>query len=219
VTRVAPLLLVCLSGCGGALQSGGDRVAAGAVDAVTAPAAQTRIDETVSSAVRAARDAALGSETEARARAVVATVDAQVLRDARKLGDEFDLAMVRAARDALSRAEVDELREGLVGAPLRSDVDALVDEAAPHLAAALRVAAQPLVADLFRQVQAALQGVQAVKADADAEAAKWKRIAAAFAVGSGLLVIALWFAVALVRRHKRTIDRVTRSMADTWPGT
>jgi hypothetical protein len=171
--RAAPVLLLAalLAGCGGYVHDTAKTAAAGAVDAVTAPAAQKALDATAAGAARAASSAAVTA-----ARDVV--FSPATTRAAGK--------MVVALGDDL-RPQVALLREELAGAPLRADVDKLIDEATPRLAAAVAKALAP------------------IKADADAAASKYEKVAIGLAVAAGVLLLALAFSVWELRRHKRAL--------------
>ena len=211
VSRALPVLL--LTGCASYYTASGRAAAEGALDDLTGPDAGARYAavaaETTRAAGAAARSELLGLETQVAATALIKTVGdtaksevAGVVRAAgggaraELLKERTDLLKtVRLALDeALSKEtlrEVAALREELAGAPLQDDLDAIVDSAAPHLAVAVTTALGKVVLP--------------VQAAADAEAAEWRPVAIAFAVGCGLLVVCLGFAGWLIRGHQQTI--------------
>jgi hypothetical protein len=211
VTRVA--LLLTMTGCSAYYAASGHAAAQGALDDLAGPDAGARYAAVAAEATRAARDELLGTETRADAIALVhaagqrAQVEAAAVVGAAGEAAALHLsAVTRAEASELRQAvrlvidealndrtlkEVAALREELAGAPLQANLNAAVDSAAPHLAAA---------------ITQALSGVAApVRAAADAEAARWKPIAVAFAAGCGLLLLCLGFAAWLIRGHQQTI--------------
>jgi hypothetical protein len=189
------VLLLCalaLPGCAGGL-SGVARTAAsgataGAVAALTAPAATKALDNlaagAASSAVAAARDTALGDATRKDFVTLSSALRAELLTTRDEL---LDPAAVSAALAPV----VDDLRERALGAPLRADVDALIDEATPRLAAAVSTAVAKSLAP--------------VRADVATTAEHYKNVALALAGGAALLLLALAFAVWELRRHRRVL--------------
>jgi hypothetical protein len=205
--RVA--LLLSLTGCSSYYAASGRSAAQGALDDLTGPDAGARYAAVATEATRAARDELLGPVTRADATALVhaagqqAQVEVSGVVGAAGEAAALHLAAITRAESRELRLTIDEalggatlrdvaaLREDLAGAPLRADVDALVDSAAPHLAAAITTVLSKVVVP--------------VQAAADAEAGKWRPIAVAFAVGCGLLLLCLGFAGWLIRGHQATI--------------
>jgi hypothetical protein len=197
VSRAAVLAILC-AGCGSYYTTSGHAAAQGALDDLTSPDAGARYAAVASEATRAAavtaREELIGPATRADATALVKAAGGelrvQLNASGKVLRDEL-LRSVHGALGAKTLKDVAALREELAGAPLQADVDALVDSAAPHLAAAITTALSKVVVP--------------VQAAADAEAARWKPIAVAFAIGCGLLLACLGFAGWLIRGHQRTI--------------
>lgn len=233
-TRAVPLTLVvllpALAGCGAAITNASRSAATGALGA-----AQERVPalaaSAAASAASAARDQVLGAVTDEDVRTLVATADAQFTEDAETLVKQLAATLQTRVREtvtstlrlsidealgARSQAEVDALRERLVGAPLQQDVNALIDAAQPHLAKALQAAVMPLATQLSAQVttdlHTALVDANKLKADADAAAAHWKPIAIALAISVVAFAAALGFAVMLVRKHTRTIQVLSKHL-------
>lgn len=143
---VASLSLVALTGCAGTLATDAHSATQAAILTLDSPATRAEIADVATAAVGAARDKALDGDTEKRLRSLTASEGAQVraelvrTRDA-ALDPSAVRPIVRAAIDeALSETtlgEVDAVRERLVGAPLRADIDSAADELGPRLAASV----------------------------------------------------------------------------------
>lgn len=213
------LASVGLLSCSPTLTNAGRSATTGAVEGVTSDASTKRIDKLAGSVVDTARDEVLGPQTDTDLTRIIATantaIEADLETDVRALTLRLQRELRRTIRTSIDEAlndttfeEVDDLRDEVTGAPLRENTNALIDSAAPHLATAIQVALKPLQDSL----QADVQDIRSLKTDADAEARKWRPIAIGFAVGAALLAAALAFAVTLVRRHKRTIATMTRSL-------
>jgi hypothetical protein len=226
-SRCSWAILLALTGCAGAIRADAGRATASALDVVQAkvPAlvqvalgpdsradiqaiVATGRDELLGPAARAAvqaivaaaRDELLGANTRTAVQTVGATTREALVGSTARADIE---SIVRAADAQMLRdlqLEVPTLRESLVGTPLRADVDALIDQVTPHLALALQTA-----------LQAALQPTLQ---RAELESTKWKTVAGGFAVGTGLLALALGFTVVLVHRHRQTIERMSRALHD-----
>jgi hypothetical protein len=189
----------------------GHRTAAGAVDEVTTDASADRLAELAAKVSAAAAAGALGDASDLAVDRLVAAagesarreIDAMItVRLQAKLRETVRLSLDEALGRATQR-EVDAIREELVGPPLRADLDALIDAAAPHLADALQKAVSASITPVEAQVAQA-------KTEADQEAAKWRPIAIAFACGAGLLIVCLVLAVVLIRGHVKTIGALLR---------
>ena len=214
--RRCSVILVCLcTGCAPTLSGWGRATAAGALDEFTGDAGTQAIAATYASAAKAAADSArdelLGSATDAAIAKLISSagagarvqVDALLTDMLQKRIRQTVRLSIDEALGGRTRSEVEDLREDLVGPPLRADVDALIDAAAPHLAQALQNAIAGSLVPLQTDVATA-------KAAADAEAATWKPIAIAFAIGAAFLLVGLVLAVLLIRGHQRTIAFLAR---------
>ena len=198
------LLVACLAGCS-PFTEWGHQAAAGAVDEITSADTTKRISalaaEAAKSASDSARESLLAEATDLAVARIVASAGAATDAQVTLLGAHVRTMLRASIDEALggkTKAGVAALREQLAGAPLRADVDALIDAAAPHLAQAV----QQAVAGALVAVQADLAKA---KAEGDSEAAKWRPIAIAFAIGAGFLLVGLVLAVFLIRGHQRTI--------------
>lgn len=209
MTRVVFAAALLSTGCSSYYAASGHTAAAGALDELTTPDAGARYAALAAQAAGAARNELLGPRTTAAATELVRTVGdaAQIevstaVDTAGQAAEEHLSAILRSEQgelrqtvrlvidEALSEKtlkEIAALREELAGAPLQADADAL----APHLASAITTALGKVVLP--------------VQAAADAEAARWRPIAVAFAVGCGLLLLCLGFAGWLIRGHQQTI--------------
>ena len=78
-------------------------------------------------------------------------------------------------------------REQVLGPVARRELDKMIDEAAPHLAAAVQGAIAPVIAK------------------ADAEEKTWRNVALGLGAGALAILLVLWFAVAELRAHRRQI--------------
>lgn len=212
---LAATALAC-AGCTGYYADSGRAAAAGALADLTSPAAEAKYAAIAAGAAKsaagAAREELLGAETADAAAALVRATGAalrlEVAGVAETAGDGVRSELGRVDLRPIVRLTIDEalgertlldvdaLRERLVGAPLRADLSAAIDSAAPHLAAAVAAAAGKVVLP--------------VQAAATEEAARWKPIAVGFAVGCGLLLACLVFAGWLVREHQQTIRSIAR---------
>lgn len=201
------ILITLCCGCGSYFTNMGHNAANGALDAVTSDDAKKKLAGLTTEATKAARDEALGPDTDAKLQKLITdagvTTRAQLEQLITDALQERIRKTVRIAVDEVGSpktlSDADTLRERLVGAPLQKDLNDLIDAAAPHLAAAVQ-----------QSVQSSLQPIKAeessIKTAADAEAAKWKPIAIGFAVGSGFLVVCLVFAYLLLRHHRQVIE-------------
>lgn len=211
----AAAFAICCTACSPTFTSWGHAATAGAVEELTGDAGTQALSALASSAAKAATDSArdelLGQVTrDDIVRLEVAAGDgarAQLerlitVRLQERIRQTLRLS-IDEALGARTRAEVDALREELAGDPLRLDVEALIDEAAPHLAQAVQAAVAGAVMPLQTDVAKA-------QAAADLEAAKWRPIAIGFAVGAGLLLVCLVLAITLIRSHQKTIVALAR---------
>ena len=189
----------------------GQNAATGAVNGVTSDDSKKKLDTLVTDATKAARDEALGPDTDAKLQKLVTDTGATTKTQLEALTLVLQQRLrqtVRLSLDELGSPktlqDADKLREELVGGPLQQDLNNLIDAAAPHLAAAVQ-----------QSVQSSLTPIKTaestLKTDADAEAAKWKPIAIAFAIGCALLVVVLVFAYLLLRHHRQVIDTLVRA--------
>ena len=208
--RVLYVLLVAMAvvtGCAPYVQSVSRSATAGAVDGLTSPEATWKLDglsaEAAAAGVAGAREEAFGPATMAEVRALVASLGAslreQLVLTRDGLLDETLRAEIAKLRLELLGPETrklvlalaEEVREELLGAPLRADVDALLVDATPK------------IADLVtKAVQAALAPV---KADASAEAEKYKTVAIGLGVSALALTAALGATVYLVLSHRKLL--------------
>jgi hypothetical protein len=221
-------LLSC--GCGTLLAGAGQSTATGAVNGITSDASKQKIDSLVTDATKAARDEALGPNTNAQLQTLVSNSDTALQKlltdtDARvqamitnagvNARGQLDTAISNKVQERLQQTirltidealgsatlqEADALREELVGAPLQKDVDALIDSAAPHLNQVVQQAV----------TQAVQSSITPIKTTADAEAAKWEPIAIGFAVGTALLILCIVILVHVLRSHKQVIDTLMK---------
>jgi hypothetical protein len=190
---LAGLLFVC--GCAPYASTLGHSATAGALSALGTPSAKAAIDDAAAGAVGAARDEALGPATAAKARSLVAAVGASTHRqlsgmEADLLGERLRVLLRALIEESLGPAlheQVVALRDELTGPALRKAVDDLIDEAGPHLAAAVQASLAP------------------VKAGADAEADKYKAVAYAFGGSALVALVSLGVAIHMVRTHRRLI--------------
>jgi hypothetical protein len=190
---LAGLLLVC--GCAPYASTLGQNATAGAFAELATPSAKAAIDDAAAGAVGAARDEALGPATAAKARSLVAAVGASASRqltdaEADLLGERLRALLRALVEESLGpalREQAAALREELTGPALRKAVDDLIDEAAPHLAAAVQASMAP------------------VRAGADAEASKYKTVAYAFGGSALVALLSLGVAIHMVRTHRRLI--------------
>ena len=196
------LLAIFLIGCGGAnaidkpAYNAGDYLAAGAVRSLDDPQTKEKIDDIVSGAVISGRDAVLDDKT----RAWVLDLETALLLELR----EELLAMIVQSKeeafrglDAKIRSAVEaaitgtstkpslgafaEVREELLGAPLRQDLHVMLSDL------------DPVLQDMIKRASAnAVLGVQGPLAQdvavVDQNLEKWKWIAITLAFAVGILV-------------------------------
>jgi hypothetical protein len=203
------LVLVC-QGCANYAQEMGHDAAVSAIAAASEPASRAKLGGLAASVVGSARDEALGPETSRRIQAMVdalgvdlraqliATRDAlldDVLRaELRPLGDELEALVRNIVDEALGPdtiARAGRLREEFVGAPLRADVDAL--------GVTMRAQLQTSIA--------------AVRADADADIARYRTVAIWLAVGMGALFVMLGFMGHVLRTHRKMLAHIIEGRA------
>jgi hypothetical protein len=182
VKLAAVALLLCCS-CAPTLSGWGHDAAQGALAELSSDAGLE--------AIAAARDEALGPATDIDLQAIVRDTGATTRQQLSAAEDELQGRLLDALGPA-TEARVAALREQLVGAPLRADLDALIDQETPRLAAALQ--------------GAIAQSVQASLAPVKAEEERWRPIAWAFAIGSAFLLVGLVFAVIVLRSHRKVIE-------------
>jgi len=212
---VVALALLCC-GCGSLFNGVGQNTAAGAITAATDADSQKKIDNVVTEATKAARDEALGPNTDAALQKLIADTDVKLQAIVTETGksaqgqlDGMTASLqqrvqktirltIDEALGATTIAEADALREELVGTPLQKDVDALIDSAAPHINQVVQQAVQ----------QAVQTSIAPIKTTADAEAAKWEPIAIGFAVGAALLIVCCVILVHVLRAHRQVIDKL-----------
>lgn len=180
------LVLLSLCACSPSVSKLAQSATNGAVSSVTSPESQVKIDKLLTSAVAAARDEALSPVTSDRLKQIVDLLLADIHKQI--------VALVRDAIDEatgpVSEAAIADLREQLVGAPLRKQVDDMIDQAGPHIATAIQLSLQP------------------IKADADAEASKWKMVAIVSGCSGIVLIFALAMTVHVLRTHKKLVQRL-----------
>jgi len=196
-------LAVSNAGCAPYVHDLSQTSASGYVDGFTSRESTDKLDALAASATAAARNKALGPATKADLQALVtamgATLREQLVLTRDDLLDKalrVEIAKLRAEllgpeTRKLVLALVDEVREGLAGAPLRADVDALLVESTPKIAALVTEA-----------VKAALAPV---KADADAEASKYKTVAIGLGAGGAVMLLALGVSLFELRRHRNLL--------------
>jgi hypothetical protein len=206
LSRAAAALALLAAGCGGYYTASAHAAAEGALDDLTSPAANVRYAQTVATVAQAARAEFLDPQTSTALTALVKdegiVLRAEVASTVQTAGAAARAELARTLRltvdealDETTLQEIAALREELAGAPLRADIDAVIDSATPHLATAV--------------AQATARAVLPVQSAADAEASKWRPIAVAFAVGCALLCACLGFAGWVLREHQRTIRELT----------
>ena len=196
------LLAIFLIGCGGAnaidkpAYNAGDYLAAGAVRSLDDPQTKEKIDDIVSGAVISGRDAVLNDKT----RAWVLDLETALLLELRRelhgmvlqsKQDVFDGldAKIRSAVEAAvtgtstkpSLGAFAEVREELLGTPLRQDLHVMLSDL------------DPVLQDMIKRASAnAVLGVQGPLAQdvavVDQNLEKWKYIAITLAVAVGILV-------------------------------
>lgn len=195
---LALYLVSCCTGCAGyyhdAAQSAANGAAAGLV------ANDPGLARLGSDIAGAARDQVFGpvaqAELDALANGLVRTAStllAQRIHDIVQQELQVLLASLPDIRETLVgtplRDDGAALREELFGAPMRADLDALIDAEVPRLTAALALQARPVEQNL------------------DSEIAKWRPIAIGFAVGCASLLVGL---ALLLHRHNQIIEKVLR---------
>lgn len=131
--------LFSVAACANPVQTATKTATQTAVDTLTSPHDTQQIDQTVQSAVQKARDTALDATTQHRVQVIVSG----------------------AVDSATAPEKLDAIRERLVGAPLRADVDELLTAEGPK--------------------------VQALLAPVDAESAKWRE----FGIGAVIAICAM----------------------------
>ena len=137
--------------------------------------------------VAAARDEALGPATNAEIQTIVRDTGATARR---QLAD----AVRDSLADALgseTEARIGVLREQLVGAPLRADIDTLIEQETPRLEAAIQGALTRSLAPMR------------------AEEERWRPVAVGLGVGASCLFLAVVALAIERRRHVKTIAKLT----------
>jgi len=196
----------------------GQQAATGAVAGVTSDDSKTKLSSLASTAASAARDEALGPNTDAALQKLLADLDTRIQTLLTNMGAttqgqlngiitaqlrEQIRTLVRQTIDealgAVTLQEADALREELFGAPLQKNLDALIDSATPHISQVVQQAVQSSVTPL--------------KSEADAEAAKWEPIAIGFAIGAALLVVCLVVLLYALRSHKQVVAMLVKERA------
>jgi len=131
-------------------------------------------------------------------RGLIAGADAQLSVDTQALTKALSERLRESLRLTIDEAlgpatlvKADALRETALGAPLRGDVDALIDAAAPHLAQAMRASVEGALAPL--QADAAR-----ARADVAADIAKWRWLAIGLAVCTTVAIV-------VIHQHRRRI--------------
>jgi hypothetical protein len=211
---LALLVVLLCTGCAPYFTGMGQNAATGAVNGLTTDDSKKKLDGLVTDATKSARDEALGPNTDAAGRKLIDDWGTELRAQINAIiTAELQAKLKKLVRDAIDEAlggktltDADTLRERLVGPPLQKDLDDLIDAASPHLAAAVTQAVQSSLAPINKDVQA-------VQTSVDAEAAKWKPIAIAFAIGCALLLVCLVFAYLMLRHHRQVIDSLTRMRA------
>jgi len=215
--KTAVLCLV-LTGCSPILSNAGQAVATGAIQGATSQASRAELRAAETEILTAARDETLSPETERKVQALVDTllVDMRLQLTATRdvlLGDAKLTQEVAALRDTLlgasSRAELEALVRGAVDEALstktQGEVDALLDSAEPHL--------EMLVAEVIEGVTPELQAsLKSTTAAAATDLASLKGYFVWVVAGlGGLLVLVLAIIVALIvmmRAHRKLSKRV-----------
>lgn len=218
-------LLTC--GCGAYFTGAGHDAAQGAVNAVTSDDSKKKLmaletnaiatatdDENkkrltalVTALTKAAREDALGPETSAAIQKLVKETGITTRAEldqiiTAKLQDKLRETVRKILDEALGPATVKEtgvLREELLGKPAQDDVNALIDAAAPHLAAATQQAVQAALVPVKSETDS-------LRTAADSEAAKWKPIAIGFGVGGGCLLLCVVVLTIALRSHRKVIE-------------
>lgn len=188
MTRLFPLALLLCASCAPTLSGWGHSAAQGALAELSSDAGI--------SAIAAARDVALGATTDAELQALVGDTAVTTRQQLDAAEHELQARLRDSLADALgpaTEAHVGALREELVGAPLRADLDVLIAQETPKLAAAIA------------------QSVQASLAPVRAEEAKWRTAAVGIAVGAGCLLVVVVFLAFERRRHHRELAALRAS--------
>lgn len=181
------LLSMLACGCGSYFTNAGHDLTAGAMQEATSDTSKHKLTELTTSAVRGARDEALGSTTDADLRKLVASLGAS-------LQIQLKVIVAQVLDELLgtnAKNKIAGLREELVGAPLRADLDSLIAEEVPKLTLQLETSIKAPIAPIVKEV--------------DQEAMKWKPIAIGFGVGGGCLLSCLVVALFIIRSHHKML--------------
>jgi hypothetical protein len=218
---VATLLSLSLIGCSPLLSNAGQSVATGAVNGLTSPASRDKLTSEETKLIAAARGEALSPATQEKLQALLVALSSDLRTELTTTRDVLlgDRKLVQ---------ELAALRETLLGAGARDDLDALVrsavdealslktgrelgeliDSASPHLGAAV----DRLVTELTPRLQAA---VQATSTTAERDLASLRGYFVWAAIGLGvLLTLVLTIIVALTvmyREHRKLSRRITKN--------
>lgn len=198
-------MIVLTCGCSPYFTGVGHDLTMGAMDEVTSPSSKKHLTELAITAVRGARNEALGPTTQDELRQVVVVLGDSLREQLNTIITQELRAqvkqLVRMVVDELlgtnTLAKVGALREELVGQPLQHDLDALIAAEVPKLTLQIQQSTAPIVKE------------------ADQELAKWKPIAIAFAVGSGFLLVGLVFAFFIIHSHHKTIGTLIAKVNET----
>ena len=215
--KTAVLCLV-LTGCSPILSNAGQAVATGAIQGATSQASRAELRAAETEILTATRDETLSPETERKVQALVDTllVDMRLQLTATRdvlLGDAKLTQEVAALRDTLlgasSRAELEALVRGAVDEALstktQGEVDALLDSAEPHL--------EMVLAGVIEGITPELEGMlKSTSSAAEKELASLRSYFLWAVAGIGcLLALVLAIIVALIvmrSEHKKLAKRV-----------
>jgi hypothetical protein len=199
-------ILLLMTGCAGPLTNLGKDVATGITNSITSDAGSTELSTLTTELVASARNEALGPETKAQIQVLLAgagdTANAEIQAILAPLKGQLQAIIRGAIDEALDEKTMEEvgaLREQIVGAPLRNDLQLAVNGLTPQIDQAVQSAINASVAPL--------------KATADAEATKWKPIALGFAIGSGFLFIGLILGLIMFIIHERSHAKVIEALS------
>jgi hypothetical protein len=212
IVRNLMLAPILLCGCGSYFTGVGHDAASGALGVVTSDDAKKRLSNLASEATKAARDEALGPDTDAKLQALIKNLGLTTRTELDSLitasfREQIRLLIRMAIDEALNQQSLQRLgtfREELVGTPLQMDIDALIDSATPHLTQAVQSALQTAVQQTIQTSVVPLENT------ADKEAAKWKPIIIAFAISSFFLVVCLIFSAHTIMSHRKVIESLLK---------
>lgn len=202
--RIAQLVLAvklsCFAcGCNGGVGAPVRDATSTAVLTLDSPASKQELDDAAkslaTSATDAARDEALSDATTAKLRALLRQLIADLHAELSRILADLQAQAPKIVRDSVDESlnaqtlsELAAAREELVGAPLRADLDALVDEAAA------KIRAKELIAE----------------SDAGKLAEKWKMIAAGFSLTAIFLLGAVLFMLHELKAHRADLLKLLK---------